>query len=96
VRLATAEALGQLVGLISKPQLTSALPRLLPAILAVCRKEEEDPLPVTHSLHMVLSAVLIKYSAPLVDFQVDDSSSCDCQNEGHNHMRLITQDLSCD
>ncbi|CAK9194427.1 unnamed protein product [Sphagnum troendelagicum] len=69
VRLATAEALGQLVGLISKPQLTSALPRLLPAILAVCRKEEEDPLPVTHSLHMVLSAVLIKYSAPLVDFQ---------------------------
>jgi hypothetical protein len=69
VRLATAEALGQLVGLISKPQLTSALPRLLPAILTVCRKEEEDPLPVTHSLHMVLSAVLIKYSAPLVDFQ---------------------------
>lgn len=45
---------------------------------------------------MVLSAVLIKYSAPLVDFQVDDSSSCDCQNEAHNHMRLITQDLSCD
>lgn len=35
VRSATAEALGQLVGLISKPQLTSALHGLLPAILLV-------------------------------------------------------------
>jgi len=35
VRLATAEALGELVGLISRPQLTIALPKLLPAILAV-------------------------------------------------------------
>ncbi|KAG0560676.1 hypothetical protein KC19_9G004300 [Ceratodon purpureus] len=69
VRSATAEALGELVGLISKPQLTLALPRLLPAILAVYKKEKRDPLPAAHSLHMVLNAVLLNYGAPLVDFQ---------------------------
>lgn len=69
VRSATAEALGELVGLMSKPQLTLALPRLLPAILAVYKKEKEDPLPAAHSLHMVLNAVLLNYGSPLVDFQ---------------------------
>ncbi|XP_024360918.1 protein SHOOT GRAVITROPISM 6 isoform X4 [Physcomitrium patens] len=69
VRLATAEALGKMVDLISRKHLISALPRLLPSILAVCRKEKENPLPATTSLHTVLSLILVNDArSPMIDF----------------------------
>ncbi|BBN19571.1 maestro heat-like repeat-containing protein family member 1 [Marchantia polymorpha subsp. ruderalis] len=70
VRLAAAEALGEMVVFIGRLQLKAALPRILPAILGVLKKEREDLLPVTRSLHMILDTVLItRERVPMIDFQ---------------------------
>ncbi|GBG91891.1 hypothetical protein CBR_g53950, partial [Chara braunii] len=70
VRLKTVEALGEMSALIGRPQLKAALPKLIPAILNVYKKEKDDPLPITEGLYMALEAALGSDSTqPLFDFQ---------------------------
>lgn len=69
VRLSVVEALGQMVGLISRSQLKGSLPRLLPAILGLY-KARENAFLVTCSLHNLLDACLMSDSGPpLLDFE---------------------------
>ncbi|CAM6090973.1 unnamed protein product [Calypogeia fissa] len=69
VRLAAAEALGEIVVFISKLQLKATLPKLLPAILGVLRKEKNNLLPVTRSLYMILDTVLMTgETEPMIEF----------------------------
>ncbi|KAL3699532.1 hypothetical protein R1sor_017554 [Riccia sorocarpa] len=69
VRLATAEALGEMVVFIGRLELKAALPRVLPAVLGVLKKENEELLPVTRSLHMILDTVLMTGDrAPMIEF----------------------------
>ncbi|XP_023639673.1 protein SHOOT GRAVITROPISM 6 isoform X1 [Capsella rubella] len=70
VRVSTVEALGQMVGLITRTQLKSALPRLIPAILELYKKDHDDALLATCSLHSLLNASLLSESGPpLLDFE---------------------------
>ncbi|KAJ7528347.1 hypothetical protein O6H91_16G095300 [Diphasiastrum complanatum] len=70
VRLATAEALGRIVPLISRLQLKLALPRIFSAILALYKKENQNPYSITNCLHLLLDTMLLQEGlAPLVDFQ---------------------------
>lgn len=69
VRLSAVEALGQMVGLISRTQLKGSLPRLLPAILGLYKTRENTFL-VTCSLLSLLDACLMSDSGPpLLDFE---------------------------
>nr|ATB19903.1 putative SGR6 [Hesperocyparis bakeri] len=69
VRLSTIEALGNMVGLITRAQLKAALPRFLPAILGLYKKVENAFI-VTCSLHNLLDASLMSDSGPpLMDFE---------------------------
>ncbi|CAN8284973.1 unnamed protein product [Cochlearia groenlandica] len=70
VRVSTVEALGQMVGLITRTKLKSALPRLIPAILELYKKDHDDVLLATCSLHNLLNASLLSESGPpLLDFE---------------------------
>ncbi|MCO5564244.1 hypothetical protein L7F22_017902 [Adiantum nelumboides] len=71
VSLMTVEALGELVPLVSDLQRKAALPRLLPIILNLYKKDKGNLLPVTRSLRVLLNAVLTTHSSspPLLDFQ---------------------------
>jgi hypothetical protein len=70
VRVSTVDALGQMVGLITRTQLKSALPRLIPAILELYKKDHDDALLATCSLHNLLNASLLSESGPpLLDFE---------------------------
>ncbi|KAG2285444.1 hypothetical protein Bca52824_045048 [Brassica carinata] len=70
VRVSTVEALGQMVGLITRTQLKSALPRLIPAILELYKKDHDDALLATCSLYNLLNASLLSESGPpLLEFE---------------------------
>lgn len=70
IRLATVEALGELVPLISELQRKAAFPRLLPVILSMYKKEKDNHLPVTRSLHILLDTVLKPHAGIMfLDFQ---------------------------
>ncbi|KAJ8438698.1 hypothetical protein Cgig2_011881 [Carnegiea gigantea] len=72
VRLSTVEALGQMVGLITRPQLKGALPRLVPTILELYKKDQDVAYVATCSLHHLLNASLLsEMGPPLLDFEVD-------------------------
>ncbi|XP_042014452.1 protein SHOOT GRAVITROPISM 6-like isoform X1 [Salvia splendens] len=71
VRVSTVEALGQMVGLVTRTQLKSALPRLVPTMLELYKKDQEVAAFVaTCSLHNLLNASLLSESGPpLLDFE---------------------------
>ncbi|GFS45717.1 ARM repeat superfamily protein [Actinidia rufa] len=70
VRTSTVEALGQMVGLITRTQLKSALPRLIPTILELYKKDLSIAFVATCSLHNLLNACLLSESGPpLLDFE---------------------------
>ncbi|KAF5953918.1 hypothetical protein HYC85_006774 [Camellia sinensis] len=70
VRLSTVEALGEMVGLITRTQLKLALPRLVPTILELYKKDLDVAFVATCSLHNLLNASLLSESGPpLLDFE---------------------------
>ncbi|KAF5473711.1 hypothetical protein F2P56_005682 [Juglans regia] len=70
VRLSSVEALGQMVGLITRAQLKAALPRLVPTILELYKKDQDVAFLATCSLHNLLYASLLSESGPpLLDFE---------------------------
>ncbi|KAJ4833816.1 Protein SHOOT GRAVITROPISM 6 [Turnera subulata] len=70
VRTSSIEALGQMVGLVSRTQLKAALPRLVPAILELYKKDQDIALLATCSLFNVLEASLLSETGPpLLDFE---------------------------
>ncbi|XP_031501558.1 protein SHOOT GRAVITROPISM 6 isoform X2 [Nymphaea colorata] len=70
VRLTSVEALGQMVGLVSRSQLKAGLPRLIPTILDLYKKNQEVAFLATCSLHNLLNATLLSESGPpLLDFE---------------------------
>lgn len=70
VRVSSVEALGQMVGLITRTQLKSALPRLVPTILELYKKDHDIAFVATCSLHNLLNASLLSESGPpLLDFE---------------------------
>ncbi|CAI9097916.1 OLC1v1034435C1 [Oldenlandia corymbosa var. corymbosa] len=70
VRSATVEALGQMVGLITRTQLKVALPRLIPTILDMYKKDQDASLVASCTLHNLLNAALFSESGPpLLDFE---------------------------
>ncbi|KAK3013387.1 hypothetical protein RJ639_010056 [Escallonia herrerae] len=71
VRASTVEALGQMVGLVTRTQLKAALPRLVPAMLELLGNDQDIALLATCSLHNLLNATLLSESGPpLLDFEV--------------------------
>nr|XP_018685666.1 PREDICTED: protein SHOOT GRAVITROPISM 6 [Musa acuminata subsp. malaccensis] len=70
VRLSAVDALGQMVGLITRSQLKAGLPRLIPTILDLYKKDQEIAFLATQSLHNLLTACLLSESGPpLLDFE---------------------------
>ncbi|KAL9150059.1 hypothetical protein ABFS82_12G145000 [Erythranthe guttata] len=70
VRVSTVEALGQMVGLVTRTQLKSALPRLVPTILELYKKDHDAAFVASCSLHNLLNASLLSESGPpLMDFE---------------------------
>lgn len=70
VRVSTVEALGQMVGLITRTQLKLALPRLVPTMLELYKKDLEIAFVATCSLHNLLNAALLSDTGPpLLDFE---------------------------
>ncbi|OIV92177.1 hypothetical protein TanjilG_30818 [Lupinus angustifolius] len=70
VRVASVEALGQMVGLITRTQLKAALPRLVPTILDLYKKDQDIAFLATCSLHHLLNASLLSDSGPpMIDFE---------------------------
>ncbi|KAJ8532794.1 hypothetical protein K7X08_015683 [Anisodus acutangulus] len=71
VRLSSVEALGQMVGLTTRMQLKAALPRLIPTILELYKRDQDDVAFVaTCSLHNLLNASLLSENGPpLLDFE---------------------------
>ncbi|KAI3447537.1 hypothetical protein Pfo_004202 [Paulownia fortunei] len=70
VRISTVEALGQMVGLVTRTKLKSALPRLVPTILELYKKDQDAAFVATCSLHNLLNASLLSESGPpLLDFE---------------------------
>ncbi|XAR69166.1 hypothetical protein NMG60_11000655 [Bertholletia excelsa] len=70
VRTSTVEALGQMVGLITRAQLKLAIPRLIPTILELYKKDLDIAYVATCSLHNLLNASLLSESGPpLLDFE---------------------------
>nr|POF09916.1 protein shoot gravitropism 6 [Quercus suber] len=77
VRISSAEALGQMVGLIAWTKLKSALPRLVPTFLELYKKDHDIAFMATCSLHILLNASsLSENGSPLLDFR---SSQLSCQ-----------------
>ncbi|XP_044471670.1 protein SHOOT GRAVITROPISM 6 isoform X2 [Mangifera indica] len=70
VRTSTVDALGQMVGLIARTQLKSALPRLVPTILELYKRDQYTALLATSSLYNLLNASLLSETGPpLLDFE---------------------------
>jgi len=70
VRSSSVEALGEMFGLVTRSQLKSALPRIIPTMLDLCRKDQEVAFVASHSLHNLLNASLLSESGPpLLDFE---------------------------
>ncbi|CAA3013297.1 SHOOT GRAVITROPISM 6 isoform X1 [Olea europaea subsp. europaea] len=70
VRTSSVEALGQMVGLITRTQLKTALPRLVSTILELYKKDQDVSFVATCSLHHLLNASLLSESGPpLLDFE---------------------------
>ncbi|KAL3532002.1 hypothetical protein ACH5RR_005523 [Cinchona calisaya] len=70
VRSTTVEALGQMVGLITRTQLKMALLRLVPTILDMYKKDQDVALVATCTLHNLLNASLLSESGPpLLEFE---------------------------
>ncbi|XP_022925797.1 protein SHOOT GRAVITROPISM 6 isoform X3 [Cucurbita moschata] len=70
VRISSVEALGQIVGLITRAQLKAALPRLIPTMLELYKKGQDVAFVTTCSLHNVLNTSLHSESGPpLLDFE---------------------------
>ncbi|GAB2235811.1 hypothetical protein Drorol1_Dr00026252 [Drosera rotundifolia] len=70
VRVSTVEALGQMVGQITREQLKAALPRLVPTILDLYKKDQDIAFIVTQSLQNLLNACLLSESGPpMLDFE---------------------------
>ncbi|XP_073221884.1 protein SHOOT GRAVITROPISM 6-like isoform X3 [Cicer arietinum] len=70
VHVASVEALGQMVGLITRTQLKAALPRLVPTILDLYKKDLDIAFLATCSLHNLLNASLLSESGPpMLDFE---------------------------
>ncbi|KAH7690564.1 Armadillo-like helical-containing protein [Dioscorea alata] len=70
VRLSSTEALGQMVGLITRSQLKAALPRLIQTILGLYKKDQESVFIATCSMHNLLTACLLSEAGPpLLDFE---------------------------
>ncbi|XP_034223743.1 protein SHOOT GRAVITROPISM 6 isoform X1 [Prunus dulcis] len=70
VRISSVEALGQMVGLITRTQLKAALPRLVPTILELYKRDQDVAFLATCSLHNLLHASLLSESGPpLLDFE---------------------------
>ncbi|XVF07807.1 hypothetical protein REPUB_Repub06bG0171700 [Reevesia pubescens] len=70
VRISSVEALGQMVGLITRTQLKAALPKLVPTILELYKKDQDIALIATYSLYNLLNASLLSETGPpLLDFE---------------------------
>ncbi|KAM7464220.1 hypothetical protein LguiA_032341 [Lonicera macranthoides] len=70
VRTSTVEALGQMVGLVARVQLKAALPRLVPTMLELYKRDQDIAFLATCSLHNLLNASLLSESGPpLLDFE---------------------------
>ncbi|CAH9135639.1 unnamed protein product [Cuscuta epithymum] len=70
VRVSSVEALGQMVGLITRTQLKAALPRLVPTILELYKRDLGSAYAATCSLHSLLNASLLcDEGLPLLDFE---------------------------
>ncbi|XP_052174886.1 LOW QUALITY PROTEIN: protein SHOOT GRAVITROPISM 6-like [Diospyros lotus] len=70
VHISSVEALGQMVGLITRTQLKLALPRLIPTILDLYKKDLDVAFVATCSLHNLLNASLLSETGPpLLDFE---------------------------
>ncbi|XP_077246422.1 ARM repeat superfamily protein isoform X2 [Tasmannia lanceolata] len=70
VRISSVEALGQMVGLITRTQLKKALPRLVTTILGLYKNDQGIAFISTCSLHNLLNASLLSESGPpLLDFE---------------------------
>ncbi|KAJ0027548.1 hypothetical protein Pint_35765 [Pistacia integerrima] len=70
VRTSTVDALGQMFGLIARTQLKGALPRLVPTILELYKRDQDTALLATSSLHNLLNASLLSETGPpLLDFE---------------------------
>ncbi|KAL6902358.1 hypothetical protein ACP4OV_005234 [Aristida adscensionis] len=70
VRLSSVEALGEMVGLVTRSQLKSALPRIIPTMLDLCKKDQEVAFIASHSLRSLLNAALLSESGPpLLEFE---------------------------
>ncbi|KAI6675717.1 hypothetical protein NL676_003623 [Syzygium grande] len=70
VRTTSVEALGQMVGLITRTQLKGALPKLVPTVLDLYKRDQEIAYLATCSLYNVLySSLLSESGPPLLDFE---------------------------
>ncbi|KAF8005603.1 hypothetical protein BT93_K0021 [Corymbia citriodora subsp. variegata] len=70
VRTTSVEALGQMVGLITRTQLKGALPKLVPTVLDLYKRDQEIAYLATCSLYNVLYSSLMSESGPpLLDFE---------------------------
>ncbi|TQE07856.1 hypothetical protein C1H46_006505 [Malus baccata] len=70
VRMSSVDALGQMVGLITRAQLKAALPRLVPTILELYKRDQDITFLATCSLHNLLNASILSESGPpLLDFE---------------------------
>ncbi|KAK9124088.1 hypothetical protein Sjap_013690 [Stephania japonica] len=70
VRVASVEALGQMFGLVSRVQLKGAIPRIVPTILDLYKKDQEISFVATHSLLNLLNASLLSETGPpLLEFE---------------------------
>ncbi|EPS71954.1 hypothetical protein M569_02803, partial [Genlisea aurea] len=70
VRASTVEALGEMVGLVNRAQQKSAIPRLIPIILNLCKRNQDVTYLATSSLHNLLNAALLSETGPpLLDFE---------------------------
>ncbi|KAJ8753981.1 hypothetical protein K2173_001879 [Erythroxylum novogranatense] len=70
VRTSSVEALCQMVGLITRPQLKAALPRLIPTVLDLYKRDQDIALLATRGLHSLLNASLLSETGPpLLDFE---------------------------
>ncbi|KVH90493.1 Armadillo-like helical, partial [Cynara cardunculus var. scolymus] len=70
VRTSAVEALGQMVGLVTRTLLKAALPKFVPIILELYRRDQDIAFLATCSLHSLLSASLLSENgSPLLDFE---------------------------
>ncbi|KAL6649216.1 hypothetical protein ACP70R_013440 [Stipagrostis hirtigluma subsp. patula] len=70
VRLSSVEALGEMVGLVTRSQLKAALPRIIPTMLDLCKKDHDVAFIASHSLRSLLNAALLSESGPpLLEFE---------------------------